>query len=451
MLTDNDGKELGEYAYHIKISNEAEFNANFNIPEDFGEVGAISITNEQKTEVFIKNIVLDLRSGKSEFTCNSWVASKNDDPQPRVFFSNKSYLPSQTPKGLVKLRKDDLLQLRGYGEEQEERKSFQRIYDYDTYDDLGDPEKSLKLLRPVLGGNEHPYPRRCRTGREKITIEGQTFETRLDKGSPYVPINENFSKSKEAQFKFKTIYSMLHAVIPTIKEKVFATPNSRFPFFTSIDLLYNEGINLPVNNEYLGDGSTALEWLHRIIKATGDLKYKILRFELPETFKRNRFSWLSDEEFGRQTLAGMNPLSIKRVTNWPIMSNLDPKIYGNPESALTTALVDTQINIMTVEEAIKEKRLFIIDYHDALLPFVNKVRKLENTTLYGSRTLFFLDDEQQTLKPLAIELTRPPNDLKPQWKEVYTPGTCATSEWLWKLAKVHALANDTGYHQLISH
>ena len=103
-------------------------------------------------------------------------------------------------------------------------------------------------------------------------------------------------------------------------------------------------------------------------------------------------------------------------------------------------------------QAIKEKRLFIIDYHDALLPFVNKVRKLENTTLYGSRALFFLDDERETLKPLAIELTRPPNDIKSeQWKEVFTPGTCATSEWLWKLAKVHVLAHDTGYHQLISH
>ncbi|KAL2941041.1 Linoleate 13S-lipoxygenase 2-1 chloroplastic [Bienertia sinuspersici] len=42
-------------------------------------------------------------------------------------------------------------------------------------------------------------------------------------------------------------------------------------------------------------------------------------------------------------------------------------------------------------------------------------------------------------------------DGKPQWKQVFTPGTSATSCWLWKLAKAHALAHDSGYHQLISH
>ncbi|KAM1158115.1 hypothetical protein ACFX2B_028409 [Malus domestica] len=41
------------------------------------------------------------------------------------------------------------------------------------------------------------------------------------------------------------------------------------------------------------------------------------------------------------------------------------------------------------------------------MPFVNKVREIEGTTLYGSRTLFFLT-EDGTLRPVAIELTRPP-------------------------------------------
>jgi len=98
----------------------------------------------------------------------------------------------------------------------------------------------------------------------------------------------------------------------------------------------------------------------------------------------------------------------------------------------------------------KEKRLFIIDYHDAFLPYVNKVRELDGTTLYGSRTLFVLTS-RGTLRPLAIELTRPPGNGKPQWKQVFTPNVDATNSWLWRLAKAHVLAHDSGYHQLVSH
>ena len=61
------------------------------------------------------------------------------------------------------LREKDLESLRGNGEG--ERKGSDRIYDYDAYNDLGDPDTKLELKRPVLGSDEHPYPRRCRTGR----------------------------------------------------------------------------------------------------------------------------------------------------------------------------------------------------------------------------------------------------------------------------------------------
>lgn len=72
-----------------------------------------------------------------------------------------TYLPNWTPSGLKTLRQNELQNLQGDG--QEERKKGDRIYDYDVYNDLGDPD----LKRPVLGGEEHPYPRRCRTGRPR--------------------------------------------------------------------------------------------------------------------------------------------------------------------------------------------------------------------------------------------------------------------------------------------
>ena len=85
------------------------------------------------------------------------------------------------------------------------------------------------------------------------------------------------------------------------------------------------------------------------------------------------------------------------------------------------------------------------------MPYVSKVRKIKGTTLYGSRTLFFLNSDG-TLMPLDIELTRPPMDGHlEQLKEVFTPGTNSTDVWLWRLAKAHVLSHDSCIHQLVIH
>ena len=102
-------------------------------------------------------------------------------------------------------------------------------------------------------------------------------------------------------------------------------------------------------------------------------------------------------------------------------------------------------------QALTDKRLFVLDYHDILMPYVSKVRKIEWTTLYGSRTLFFLNSDD-TLEPLGIELTRPPiKGHSEQWKEVFTPGTNSTDVWIWRLAKAHVLSHDSCIHQLVIH
>ena len=86
---------------------------------------------------------------------------------------DQSYLPEETPKGLKKLREQDMVELRGNGTG--ERKVSDRIYDYAVYNDIGVPDSSPELLRPVLGGSkDFPYPRRCRTGHPP-TKTGITF------------------------------------------------------------------------------------------------------------------------------------------------------------------------------------------------------------------------------------------------------------------------------------
>ncbi|KAF7849069.1 hypothetical protein BT93_L1272 [Corymbia citriodora subsp. variegata] len=442
------GQEKGTikgYAHKTSQSKEAViYECEFEVGEEFGEAGAILVENEHHKEMYLKDIVLDgFTSGPLSITCNSWVHSKFDNPQKRVFFTNKCYLPEETPSGLRRLREEELAILRGNG--QGERKTYERIYDYDVYNDLGDPDSSADKKRPVLGGKEFPYPRRCRTGRPQCKTDPQS-ESRS--GSIYVPRDEEFSTTKELTFSAKTVYSVVHALVPSLETAIVDT-DLGFPFFTSIDELFNEGVNLPP----LQKQGFFKDLLPRLIKAVTDTAEDVLRFETPETMNRDRFFWFSDDEFARQTLAGINPCTIQLVTEWPLKSKLDPKVYGPPESAITTEIIEREIKgFMTIDEAVKQKKLFILDYHDLFLPYVNKVRQLKGTTLYGSRTLFFLTPDG-TLKPLAIELTRPLSDDggKPQWKQVFTPSWHSTGKWLWRLAKAHVLAHDSGYHQLVSH
>ncbi|KAG6787645.1 hypothetical protein POTOM_003688 [Populus tomentosa] len=434
---------IREYAH--KIDHEGEdikYEADFVVPPDFGEIGAVFVENEHHKEMYLHDVVLDgFPAGPVHVTCDSWIHPKFDNKKKRIFFTNKSYLPSETPNGLTKLRKEELETLQG--NDNGERKKGERIYDYDVYNDLGNPDSDPETARPVLGGEEHPYPRRCRTGRPRTESDPLT-ETRSS--SFYVPRDEEFSEIKMGTFSAKTLKSVLHALVPSLSTAIVDS-DLGFPFFSSIDALFNEGINLPP----LKKQGFWKDLLPNLFRAITDGTKDVLKFETPETMERDRFFWFRDEEFARQTLSGLNPCTIKMVTEWPLRSKLDPEIYGPQESAITTEMVEQEIKgFMTCGQAVKEQKLFILDYHDLFLPFVSKIRELKGTTLYGSRTLFFLTHEG-TLRPLAIELTRPPMDGKPQWKQVFRPAWHSTGVWLWRLAKAHVLAHESGYHQLVSH
>ncbi|KAG9450644.1 hypothetical protein H6P81_010609 [Aristolochia fimbriata] len=440
------GKEkptISAFAHKVEEKDHVvTYEARFEMNRDFGDLGAVLVTNEHHKEIFLESMTFHgIPYGPVNVTCNSWIHAESDNKEKRVFFTNKSYLPSETPDGLKTLREKELSTLRGDGTG--ERKAFERIYDYDTYNDLGDPDRDEDLKRPVLGGGEDfPYPRRCRTGRPP-TKSDSSSESRG--GSVYVPRDEAFSEVKQLTFSAKTVRSVLHALVPAL-ETVLENER-RFPFFSSIDSLFNEGVALSKGT----DGGFFGQILPRLVKAVTETGDHILRFEPPELLDRDKFSWLKDEEFSRQTLAGVNPMSIRLVTEFPLKSKLEPEVYGPAESRITKEIVEREIKgVMTVEEALEQKKLFVLDYHDLLLPYVHKVRALDGTTLYGSRTLFFLT-QGSTLRPIAIELTRPKSETQPQWAKVYTRGYDATECWLWKLAKAHVAAHDSGYHQLISH
>jgi hypothetical protein len=170
-------------------------------------------------------------------------------------------------------------------------------------------------------------------------------------------------------------------------------------------------------------------------------------------FAVNKDAWSLDQEFAREFIAGLNPLAITRLTEFPIKSKLDPSTYGDPVSAITAKIVNSQLpDGWDVEKALKENKLFIVDYHDAFLPYTKKINDLETSSIYATRTLFFLTSDG-TLQVIAIELVLPPQTQgAAKNSRVFTPPPKdSTKNWVWELAKAHVLSNDSSFHQIFSH
>ncbi|KAL0385385.1 UNVERIFIED_CONTAM: Lipoxygenase 6, chloroplastic [Sesamum radiatum] len=388
-----------------KLSNNphvVEYGADLTVPQDFGQPGAILVTNFHDKEFFMMEVVVHgFSQGPIFFWADTWIHSRKDNPESRIIFKNQAYLPSQTPPGIKDLRREDLLSLRG--NRKEERKLHERVYNYDVYNDLGNPDKSEELARPVVGTDERPYPRRCRTGRPP-TLTDPYSETRVEKPHPvYVPRDETFEEIKQNTFSAGRLKALLHNLIPLI---VTTLSSSDVPFtnFSDIDKLYNDGVLLKEEEPKEAKQNKILATVMNQMFTVGD---KLLKYDLPAIIKRDRFAWLRDNEFARQTLAGVNPVNIELLKELPILSKLDPEVYGPPESAITRELIARELHGISVEEAIKEKKLFILDYHDLLLPFIEKMNALPDRKAYASRTVFYYS-ETGVLRPIVIELSLPP-------------------------------------------
>ncbi|XP_050232387.1 linoleate 13S-lipoxygenase 3-1, chloroplastic [Mercurialis annua] len=427
-------------------AERVHYSADFLVDSNFGVPGAITVSNKHQQEFFLETITLEgFANGPVHFPCNSWVQSKKDHPGKRIFFSNEPYLPSETPAGLRGLREKELKEIRGDGKGV--RKLSDRNYDYDVYNDLGNPDKGIDYARPKLGGEIRPYPRRCRTGRVP-TITDANAECRLEKPLPmYVPRDEQFEESKQKTFRGGRLKAVLHNLIPLLKATISAE-NLDFAAFSDIDILYREGLLLKVG---IQDEIWRRLPLPKVVTSIQESSERLLRYDTPKILSKDKFAWLRDDEFARQAISGVNPVAIERMTVFPPRSNLDPEIYGTLESALKEEHIINQLNGMSVQQALDENKLFIVDYHDVYLPFVDRINALDGRKTYATRTIFF-STPLGTLKPIAIELSLPhtrPNCSRS--KRVVTPPLDGTTTWIWQLAKAHVCSNDAGAHQLINH
>ncbi|XP_040987357.1 probable linoleate 9S-lipoxygenase 5 [Juglans microcarpa x Juglans regia] len=431
-------------------AGETAFTVTFDWDESMGVPGALIVKNHHHSQFYLKTITLEhVRGhGRVHFVCNSWVYPAHRYKYHRVFFSNKTYLPCQTPELLRKYREEELVNLRGNGSG--ELKEWDRVYDYAYYNDLGSPDKGPDYVRPVLGGSEeYPYPRRGRTGR-KPTRTDPNCESRLPLLSLdiYVPRDERFGHVKFSDFLAYALKSLVQILLPELKSLCDKTINE-FDTFEDVLNLYEGGVKLP-NGPTLSKIRERIPWelLRELVRNDGE---RFLKFPIPDVIKEDRSAWRTDEEFGREMLAGVNPVIISRLREFPPTSELDPKVFGNQNSTIREEDIEKNLNGLTVDQAIKNNRLFILDHHDALMPFLTKINSTTTKT-YATRTLLLLQDDG-TLKPLAIELSLPHSQGENHGavSKVFTPAEEGVEGTVWQLAKAYAAVNDSGYHQLISH
>jgi linoleate 9S-lipoxygenase len=182
------------------------------------------------------------------------------------------------PAALKPYRDDELRNLRG-DDQQGPYQEHDRVYRYDTYNDLGEG-------RPVLGGTaDHPYPRRGRTGR-KPNPNDPSLESRLSLLEQiYVPRDEKFGHLKMSDFLGYSIKAITQGIIPAVRTYVDTTPGE-FDSFQDIINLYEGGIKLPkIAALEAMRKQFPLQLLKDLIPAGGDY---LLKLPLPHIIQGTR-------------------------------------------------------------------------------------------------------------------------------------------------------------------
>ncbi|KAG6544842.1 hypothetical protein Mapa_013532 [Marchantia paleacea] len=437
------------------------------LADDF-HVGAIIVRNNNKEDFYLNSVKLkrmrninDVPKDSDndwdwEFECATEIHPTVDPTVDyRVFFPTTAVF---FPGGLMKLKEKELDRLRGDGTPQSDDVE---VFDFDVYNDLG--------FNFTLGGSTLPYPRRLK----KISLfEPSSGDSSLGHGNTL----------------FQTF---IHTAIEKVTDLAFVgtkvvDPKTKFSSILEVAGMSNR---FKAQTEALGVLDVLLQLIematfHKapriaiLEKFIHVLKGILQAFDFPnprsvKTLKPEvESSWsdvlMNDDEFGRQTLAGMNPTVIQLLQAFP------PSDNGKATSELHDAVEQylSSTGELTLEEAIEAKKLFIIDYHDALKAYVGEINKVAGRKTYAARAIF-LSNDQGKMNPIAIELSLPKDrrDQKCTLHRVFTPGVAQQplqpsskgkggssdpaaepllNPW-WELAKIHFISVDFAYHELVSH
>uniref|UniRef100_A0A0A0KX73 Lipoxygenase domain-containing protein n=1 Tax=Cucumis sativus TaxID=3659 RepID=A0A0A0KX73_CUCSA len=134
----------------------------------------------------------------------------------------------------------------------------------------------------------------------------------------YVPRDEEFSEIKQSSSQPGNEKLLRKSPFSDLPELEIKTPSAASKF------------NLQFN-------IASILSSHRppALKSSDTPSSTLVELPPPESYKRDKYNWLSDIEFARLTLVGLNPYSIQLVKSLPFMSKLDEGDYRPRESKFT--------------------------------------------------------------------------------------------------------------------
>lgn len=126
-----------------------------------------------------------------------------------------------------------------------------------------------------------------------------------------MPSDERFAHLKMADFAGYSLKAIVQGVVPAFRTYVDLSPGE-FDSFKDMMNLYKGGLklpNIPALNELRK--SFPIQLIKELLPVGGDYMLKLPK---PDIIKENESAWRTDEEFAREILAGVNPVTITRLT-----------------------------------------------------------------------------------------------------------------------------------------
>lgn len=249
--------------------------------------------------------------------------------------------------------------------------------------------------------------------------------------------------------------------------KTFIDPFSRFNMEQYIQTVLTSDLTQSVYNVLVKNASEIQHnYNYNILSKYFGMASKLggeiaLRPSQYEAFLNNKDEWISDMFFTQQRLAGVNPMSLMRVTNkWDGFNGSEEAAKGldweeleellNPNFDWEAAVQKTLETDDSLIEVIEQGRIYALRYEfmDNLpkepdLTDHDSKREMWNTyspiALFASAQNFVT--KRNHLVPVAIQMDFTPGSA------VYTPEDGDN----WMLAKLNLQITDLGYSQIVEH